>query len=88
MKRKQQKRKDPVEALIGKISEKVEAEFDTMMNSLNNHIENAFKPKPKTADKINYFKESKPFTMEFGINKEETKFQNAKDITPKVRQRT
>ncbi|MBP6739557.1 MAG: hypothetical protein KA146_06180 [Leptospiraceae bacterium] len=87
MKRKQQKRKDPVEALIGKISEKAQVEMNSLLNSLESHIEELFFPirkqKESMPKKENPFNTSKSFTIKAEPQSEKERFEKAKDITPK-----
>lgn len=87
-----QKRKDPVEALIGKISDKAQVEMNSLLNSLESHIEELFSPirkqKESMPKKENPFNTSKSFTIKAEPQSEKERFEKAKDITPKVRPST
>lgn len=100
MKRKPQKRKDPIEMLISKVSEKVESEIKFFVKSLDGHMQEfLFPKKPKTNEDIkkeNLEAKKNPFTGKDEtftfkaerVSEEEAKFRQAKDITSKVRRST
>ncbi len=86
------KRKDPIEKLIGIVTEKAQAEMNTLLDSLGSHIEEIFHPirkrKEPVIEKENPFSTSKSFTFKVEPQNEKTRFEKAKDITPKVRRST
>lgn len=80
--RKPQKRKDPIEKLIGLVTQKAESELEYIINSVSEKIENLIiKRKPKIEKTQNHLESQNPVKIK--PLTEEERFKKAKDITPK-----